>query len=114
MRHHGVLHHKGQQHEAEFPRLGKAEGEETVVQAALAEKFAEDVQHRRFDQHHRQRQAEDGAEFVKEQVEIDTRADGDEEEAEQETLEGFQCAFQFVPVFAVRQYHPGDKGAERG
>ena len=112
LRHHGVLHHKGQQDEAEFPRLGKAEGEETVVQAALVEEFAEDVQRCRLHQHHRQRQAEDGAEFVKEQVEINTCADGDEEEAKQETLEGFQGAFQFVPVFAICQYHPGDEGTQ--
>lgn len=41
-------------------------------------------------------------------------ADGDEEEAQQQPLEGLNLGLELVAVFALRQHHAGHEGAERG
>ena len=113
-RHVAVLHREGEEDEAEFARLRQRQGEERQAGATQAEDFAQQVKHRRFDRHDGDGEGEDDVVFVAQQLKVDARADGDEEQAEQEAFERLQRAFQFVAVFAVRQYHAGDEGAKRG
>ena len=113
-RHVAMLYGEGEEDETEFARLRQRQGKERQAGAAQAEDFAEYVQHRRLDCHDSDGQGEDDVVFVAQQLKVDARADGDEEQAEQEAFERLQRAFQFVAVFTVRQYHAGDEGAKRG
>ena len=109
-----MLYGEGEEDETEFARLRQRQGKERQAGAAQAEGFAEYVQHCRLDCHDSDGQGEDDVVFVAQQLKVDARADGDEEQAEQEAFEWLQRAFQFVAVFAVRQHHAGDEGAKRG
>ena len=109
-----VLVGDGQQYEAEFAGLREAEGEEFAGGGGQAEQFAEDEEYEGFEQHGAEGEAEYQREFFAQQTEVHARADGDEEEAEQQPFEGFEVAFHFVAVGAVGQRDAGDERAQRG
>ena len=48
------------------------------------------------------------------EAEVDAGTHRHEEEAEQQPLERLYVCFQLVAVFAVRQHHAGEEGAEGG
>ena len=50
---------------------------------------------------------------LEQHAEVDAHAHGDEEQAQQQALEGLDVGFQLAPVFAFRQQHAGQEGAQR-
>ena len=78
----GARDRKGQQHEAELARLRQSQGKQPSIGAADPEYPGENVEHRRLDCHDSQRHADDAGQVLRQQVEADGRADGNEEEAQ--------------------------------
>ena len=51
--------------------------------------------------------------FSRTKAQIRRHADGDEEQAQQQALEGLDIRLQFVAKFAIRQQYAGKKRTER-
>ena len=111
-RQHRVLRREREQHEAELAALRQRQREQEALVGRETRPAAEPPQHRELahDQHGDQRRHDPGA--LTDQREVDRRADAEEEQPEQQTLERFEVGFEFVAVFAGRQHDAGDEGAE--
>ena len=111
---HPGLQGERDQHEAEFACLGKAKREQPAVAPLDAEDQRQDIKDDALDQHEKQGRAEKLERIAEESGEIDARADRDEEQPQEQTLERGDVAFKFVPELAVGQHHAGKEGAKCG
>ena len=102
----------GQQDEAEFTALGQREGEKPAGMSANAEDQGQPPQDHALYQDQRQDQAQDERRCLRQQGKLHPRPDRNEEDPEQQSLEGFQHADQFVAVFAVGQHDTGQESPQ--
>ena len=109
----GLLHRKTDDQKAELAALGQAKGEQPALAPAQFEEPGQREQHQCLDGNQPQRQAEDGERHARQQAKVDADADGHEEQAHQDALEGLDVGFKLMAELRVGQHHPGQKGAER-
>ena len=77
------------------------------TQAPKAEHDAE------LHQHEERRDTNDHSRSTCDEIEVHRRADSNEEEPQQQTLERFNITLELVPVFAGREHDAGQKGPQR-
>ena len=69
-------------------------------------------QHQDLERQQAQHAAGDHRRLVGNHVQVDAHADGDEEKAQEQALEGFDMRFKFVPELRLGQQHAGQEGAQ--
>mmetsp|Transcript_6910 Transcript_6910/g.10968 ORF Transcript_6910/g.10968 Transcript_6910/m.10968 type:complete len:223 (+) Transcript_6910:1768-2436(+) len=105
---------KGNQDETELARLREAKGKKPPVAAFDPESARQAIEHQPFDQDHQHGHGNQGWPILEQQIEVDPGTHGDEEEAQEQALERFKVAFQFVPEFGAGQHHAGKECAQSG
>ena len=77
------------------------------------EKQRQTEQDRRLDRNDRDRKGHHGAPLPGQHVKIDSSANRNEKQAQQQPLERLDIRFQLVPEFTVGQHHTGQEGTQR-
>ncbi len=98
----------------EFSALEHGEGVEGDLTGAEAEDGADAGQDQTLDEDEADEEEDDANGFAGDEGEVHGGADADEEQSEEQTLEGFEVAFEFVAVGTGGQHHPADEGSEGG
>ncbi len=106
--------HEGEEDEGEFPHLGEPQGKEEILVEGETGRLPREEEDEGLDHHDGQDDGDDRQWPVHEQAEIDRRPDGDEEEAQEDSFEGFDVALQLVAVLAVGQDDAGQEGPQGG
>ena len=78
------------------------------------EQGAKPVKDQALHQNNQQRHPDDDDRIGEQQVKVDTRPHGDEEQPQQQSFERLKVGFQFVPEFAAGQHHSCKEGPKRG
>ena len=99
--------------EAELAALGQEDDEHRPLDARNRHEPRHRPERRCLDEQEADDDAGDRPGLAQDHREIDAHADGDEEEAEQEALERLDVGLELAPVFAFREQHAGEEGAER-
>ncbi len=109
---HAIAPGELKQNEREFTSLGQGNGKQQAFGDRHFENFRDDEQGDGFDHDQTGNQPADHPELIADERKIEAGSDGDEKDAQQQSLERLDVALQLVAVFAVGQHHTGDEGAQ--
>ena len=104
---------KAKSTKANSPTCGRAKASSSAWSVPSRKSFASAKRMANFKAIDADHQPRDQERLRQDQGEVDRRADGEEEEAEQQPLERLDVALQFVAVLAVGEHHAGQEGAQR-
>jgi hypothetical protein len=100
-------------HERELAALGQREREEPAFRVRYAEQARDHPQRGDLEAEEAREHPQHLRRAAGQQAEIDRHADGDEEQAQQQPLEGLDHRFQRVAELGVGEQYPGEEGAQR-
>ncbi len=104
---------RGDHHEGEFAARPEQQRDFGGDAVRRAEKPRQDEQRERLDDDEGRRQLENAGRARRKDREIELGADGDEEQAEQQALEGLDRHLDLAPIFGFGEQQAGDEGAQR-
>ena len=107
-----MLQAEAQQYETKLAGLGQAERKQPTVGRFKTKQAGEAIQDDSLDGHHAECQADHSGEVGEQDAEINAGAHGDEEQAKQQALEGFDVRFELMAEFAIGQDDTGEEGAQ--
>ncbi len=108
------LMHEGKEDEGKLPDLSQTQGEQQVLIEGEPGQPSRHKQHAELDRNDAADEGDNRQGPVQDQAKVDGCSDGDEKQTEEDPLEGFDIAFQFVTVLAVRQDDTGQECPEGG
>ena len=101
-------HHKGK-----FPPLCQHQRKDRALAPGDLHEARQTKNHQRLEGDEARHHGGHGPGRLEDDAKVNAHAHGHEEQAQQQTLEGFDIGFQLAAVLAVCQQHTGQKRAQR-